>query len=101
MTGKEQDKRLQSFRKGGKKVLVATAAAEEGLDIADCEFVVRYTAPKTGIQRVQSKGRSRKVGSIYLTLVLKDTVDEHLDEKSRTEEKNLHYILQRMNAKIL
>lgn len=101
MTGKEQDRRLQEFRNAGKKVLVATAAAEEGLDIADCEFVARYTAPKTGIQRVQSKGRSRKVGSIYLTLVLEKTIDVHLDEKSRIEEENLKFILRRMNAKIL
>lgn len=99
MTGKQQELTLEAFRKPGTKVLVATSAAEEGLDIVNCEFVVRYSMPKTGIQRVQSKGRSRK-GGIYLSLVVRD-VDDKLEKKSRHEETLLVQVLQEVKAIVI
>ncbi|PNH08569.1 Protein Dicer [Tetrabaena socialis] len=59
MTDGEQQQALQLFRSPGRKVLVATSAAEEGLDVPSCEFVVRYNAAATGIQLLQSRGRAR------------------------------------------
>ena len=53
----------------GFKLLVATSAAEEGLDVQRCRFVVRYSPAFTGTQRVQSRGRSRMVASEFLTLL--------------------------------
>lgn len=47
-------------QEAGRKVLVATSAAEEGLDVPSCEFVVRYNAAATGIQLLQSRGRARQ-----------------------------------------
>ena len=32
----------------GRKLLVSTSAGEEGIDVPNCEFVVRYTATQTG-----------------------------------------------------
>ncbi|GMH43799.1 hypothetical protein BSKO_11733 [Bryopsis sp. KO-2023] len=81
MTGKKQKEQLSLFREPGRKILVATPAAEEGLDIQTCEFVIRYTAPKSGIQKVQSKGRTRKEGSIYVSLIIKNSSDEKMDAK--------------------
>lgn len=48
---------------------MATNAAEEGLDVPCCEFVVRFSPPATGVQRVQARGRSRKLGAQYMCLI--------------------------------
>ena len=34
----------------GRKLLVSTAAGEEGIDVPSCDLVVRYTATQTGGQ---------------------------------------------------
>ncbi len=36
------NKALDDFRRGAVMVLIATDAAEEGIDVADCSFVVRF-----------------------------------------------------------
>ena len=43
----------------GRHLLLATSAAEEGLDIPACEFVVRFSAAASGVVRTQSRGRAR------------------------------------------
>ncbi len=69
MPSQKQQKVLDQFKAPGCRVLVATSAAEEGMDIPCCEFVLRFCPATTGIQRVQSKGRARKSGSVYVSLV--------------------------------
>ncbi|GMH45367.1 hypothetical protein BSKO_13324 [Bryopsis sp. KO-2023] len=101
MTGRMQERQLRSFRQQGRKILVATQAAEEGLDIVDCEFVIRYTAPKTGIQRVQSKGRTRKKGSVYVSLITKKSLDEKMEAKSKAEETNLQWVMKKIDSIII
>ena len=98
MTGREQERAIREFKKDGMKILIATQAAEEGLDIIDCEFVIRYSLPKTGVQRMQSKGRTRKEGSIYICLVQKGSIDEQMEEKSRIEEENFRNVMRRITA---
>ena len=34
----------------GRRLLVATTAAEEGMDVPSCEFVVRFSPALSGIQ---------------------------------------------------
>ena len=41
MTEKEREKNLGKFRSGDVRVLVSTAALEEGIDVPNCQFVVR------------------------------------------------------------
>ena len=43
----------------GREVLVATSAAEEGINVPRCEFVVCYTAVESGRERTQQQGRAR------------------------------------------
>lgn len=66
----EQKNALRQFKEAdGTAVLVATAAAEEGLDIINCELVVCYTVVETGRERVQRRGRARKAGSLFVNIV--------------------------------
>ncbi|EPS32555.1 hypothetical protein PDE_07515 [Penicillium oxalicum 114-2] len=57
------------FQDGTVNCLFATAVAEEGLDIPDCNFVVRFDLYGTLIQYIQSRGRARHMKSTYATMV--------------------------------
>ncbi|KAJ5952210.1 uncharacterized protein N7479_010623 [Penicillium vulpinum] len=60
---------LVKFRKSEVNCLFATSVAEEGLDIPDCNLVVRFDLYDTVIQYVQSRGRARRADSVYATMV--------------------------------
>ncbi|KAI5212191.1 hypothetical protein AUEXF2481DRAFT_75327 [Aureobasidium subglaciale EXF-2481] len=66
---------LINFRKGQLNCLFATSVAEEGLDIPDCNLVVRFDICKTMIQYVQSRGRARHKSSKFLHMTDKNNWD--------------------------
>uniref|UniRef100_A0A672SB77 RNA helicase n=1 Tax=Sinocyclocheilus grahami TaxID=75366 RepID=A0A672SB77_SINGR len=68
MTAAEQKDVLNKFRDGQINVLIATTVAEEGLDIAECNFVIRYCLVTNEIAMIQARGRGRAEDSSY-TLV--------------------------------
>lgn len=49
-------------------LLVATSVAEEGLDIRQCNVVIRFDLAKTVLAYIQSRGRARKPGSDYILM---------------------------------
>ncbi|KAH6696703.1 hypothetical protein BKA61DRAFT_563214 [Leptodontidium sp. MPI-SDFR-AT-0119] len=57
---------MTNFRKGTVNCLFATSVAEEGLDIPDCNLIVRFDLYSTLIQYIQSRGRARHVNSRYI-----------------------------------
>jgi endoribonuclease Dicer len=57
---------LQKFRRGELNCLFATSVAEEGLDIPQCNLVVRFDLYRTMIGYIQSRGRARHRNSKYL-----------------------------------
>nr|XP_048306647.1 probable ATP-dependent RNA helicase DHX58 isoform X2 [Myodes glareolus] len=65
MTQKDQREVIQEFRDGTLNLLVATSVAEEGLDIAQCNVVVRYGLLTNEISMVQARGRARAGQSVY------------------------------------
>ncbi|XP_032252472.1 probable ATP-dependent RNA helicase DHX58 isoform X1 [Phoca vitulina] len=65
--GKERDQQevIRKFRVGTLNLLVATSVAEEGLDIPQCNVVVRYGLLTNEISMVQARGRARAGQSTY------------------------------------
>ena len=59
---------LLKFRNGEVNCLIATSIAEEGLDIPDCNLILRFDLYDTVIQYIQSRGRARHANSKYLHL---------------------------------
>ncbi|XP_071090516.1 ATP-dependent RNA helicase DHX58-like isoform X3 [Haliotis cracherodii] len=68
MTQNEQDKVISKFKSGQVKLIVATSVAEEGLDIPECNIVVKYNHVGNEITTLQTRGRSRKAGGTSILL---------------------------------
>uniref|UniRef100_A0A6T0E1R0 RNA helicase n=1 Tax=Chrysotila carterae TaxID=13221 RepID=A0A6T0E1R0_CHRCT len=60
MCAKEREAALTKFKQGEVHVLVATAALEEGIDVADCRLIVRYSEFQTTKSHIQGSGRARR-----------------------------------------
>ncbi|XP_075299456.1 ATP-dependent RNA helicase DHX58, partial [Opisthocomus hoazin] len=68
MTQSEQQDVIKLFRKGGLNLLFSTSVAEEGLDIPECNIVVRYGLMTNEIAMMQARGRARAENSVYSVL---------------------------------
>ncbi|PAA47555.1 hypothetical protein BOX15_Mlig016200g2 [Macrostomum lignano] len=77
----EQRARLEDFRRGLYKVIACTSVTEEGLDIPDCNLVVRYCHVTNEVSMVQTKGRGRARNSAYHVIVAE--TQEWLKDKER------------------
>ena len=56
LTQTKQEDLLKMFKDGRHKIIVATSVAEEGLDIQQCNTVIRYNYISNEIGRVQAQG---------------------------------------------
>ncbi|NXM17052.1 IFIH1 protein, partial [Ploceus nigricollis] len=65
MTQNEQREVIDKFRCGNVNLLIATTVAEEGLDIKECNIVIRYGLVTNEIAMVQARGRARADESTY------------------------------------
>ena len=68
MTQHEQVDAINKFKSGEANILLATSVAEEGLDISDCNYVIRYNIMSNEISSVQSRGRVRAEEGKYAIL---------------------------------
>ncbi|KAG8214301.1 hypothetical protein J3R82DRAFT_7412 [Butyriboletus roseoflavus] len=72
---------LDDFRSGEKNLIVATAVAEEGLDIQACGNVIRWDVPNNMASWTQSRGRARRKRSSFVLMFERGGMD-----KARVEE---------------
>jgi len=54
-----RNKHLSMFRNGDVPLLVSTCALEEGIDVPECSFIVRYDSMATTKSHIQGSGRAR------------------------------------------
>ncbi|GMH46000.1 hypothetical protein BSKO_13964 [Bryopsis sp. KO-2023] len=75
MEDKHQRRIVKLFRDGEVNLLISTSVAEEGLDITDCRLVVRFDLPKTEAAYIQSRGRARRMNSMYIMFVERNNAE--------------------------
>ncbi|EFR03219.1 hypothetical protein MGYG_06219 [Nannizzia gypsea CBS 118893] len=85
---REQFLNVIAFRKGEINCLFATSVAEEGLDIQDCNLIVRFDLYSTLIQYIQSRGRARHTESTFAHMVERNNLihETAVEEVRRSEE---------------
>lgn len=72
MTKVQQVDVIKGFGEGKNRILVATSVAEEGLDIQECNMVIRYSYSSNEIAMMQARGRARAENSKFVELTSKD-----------------------------
>ena len=75
ITGKKQEETMREFHAGIVNVLFTTSVGEEGIDVPQCNLIVRFDLYKTTIQYMQSRGRARMKGSVYAHMIEEGNFD--------------------------
>jgi endoribonuclease Dicer len=65
MSESQQKTILEKFKNREYNLLVVTSVAAEGVDIPDCNYVVRYDFVSDEISFIQCRGRARCKDSFY------------------------------------
>lgn len=68
-TLRQQVVTMTKFRRGEINCLFATSVAEEGLDVPECNLVIRFDMYDTVIRYIQSKGRARHRNSKFVDMI--------------------------------
>ncbi|KAG6013044.1 hypothetical protein E4U43_007513 [Claviceps pusilla] len=69
MSVREQSQIMRQFQKGEINCLFATQVAEEGIDVPDCDLIIRFDLHDSAIQYIQSRGRARQAKSTFVHMV--------------------------------
>ncbi|KIW11905.1 hypothetical protein PV08_09178 [Exophiala spinifera] len=82
---RDQEAIMKHFRSGDINLIFATSVAEEGIDIPQCNLVVRFDLYETPIQYMQSRGRARMKNSVYAHM---------MEEGNQKHESTVNYAIE-------
>lgn len=93
----EQINVINSFREGGRNVLIATSIGEEGIDIPSATLGVFFDSVPSAIRKIQRAGRIGRLsfGKLFL-LVTSKTIDERYHNLSVYKEKKMKKTIKKM-----
>ncbi|XP_068613059.1 interferon-induced helicase C domain-containing protein 1-like [Brachionichthys hirsutus] len=98
MTAAEQKGILNQFSKGEVNLLIATSVAEEGLDIAACNFVIQYGLVTNEISMIQAEGRGRAKDSSYTIIDIKNSGVTEKNSVNEYRKKMMYKAIGRVRA---
>ncbi|XP_043392810.1 probable ATP-dependent RNA helicase DHX58 isoform X3 [Chelonia mydas] len=98
MTQNEQQDVIKLFRKGNFNLLFSTSVAEEGLDIPECNIVVRYGLMTNEIAMVQARGRARAKNSLYSVLAKANSKEVSRERLNETLEELTQRVIEEVQA---
>ncbi|NXR58993.1 IFIH1 protein, partial [Rhadina sibilatrix] len=96
MTQNEQREVIDKFRCGNINLLIATTVAEEGLDIKECNIVIRYGLVTNEIAMVQARGRARADESTYALVASSGSGAVEREDVNIFREKMMYKAIQRV-----
>ncbi|NXC65472.1 IFIH1 protein, partial [Anhinga anhinga] len=96
MTQNEQREVIDKFRGGNINLLIATTVAEEGLDIKECNIVIRYGHVTNEIAMVQARGRARADESTYALVASSGSGAIEREDVNIFREKMMYKAIQRV-----
>ncbi|NXC10461.1 IFIH1 protein, partial [Orthonyx spaldingii] len=96
MTQNEQREVIDKFRRGNVNLLIATTVAEEGLDIKQCNIVIRYGLVTNEIAMVQARGRARSDESTYAIVASSGSGAVEREDVNIFREKMMYKAIQRV-----
>nr|XP_056717258.1 interferon-induced helicase C domain-containing protein 1 [Euleptes europaea] len=96
MTQNEQKEVIEKFRRGKVNLLIATTVAEEGLDIKECNIVIRYGLVTNEIAMMQARGRARAEESTYVLVASGGSGAVERENVNIFREKMMHKAIRRV-----
>ncbi|KAF7634718.1 hypothetical protein Mgra_00005866 [Meloidogyne graminicola] len=72
----EQQNMIKDFDSGKVKVLVVTSVAEEGVNIAACNLIIKYNNVGSERSMIQRRGRARQKNSVSILLALDTSIEQ-------------------------
>nr|XP_028603025.1 interferon-induced helicase C domain-containing protein 1 [Podarcis muralis] len=98
MTQNEQKEVIEKFRAGKVTLLIATTVAEEGLDIPECNIVIRYGLVTNEIAMMQARGRARADESTYVLVASGESGAVERESVNMFRETLMHKAIKRVQA---
>lgn len=99
----EQEVLLECFKTGQIKLLISTSVLEEGLDVPECNLVIRFEGAATLRALVQTRGRaSRRPGGKFLVICNERQKQEAEDVllKERNMEEAIRHLMESKRQKL-
>lgn len=84
---------VNQFKTGELNLLVTTGVAEEGMDVAAANCVVRFDAMQTAVSFVQGRGRGRQAESSFV--VLREREDRPVEMLAEVEKEQLALLVKK------